>query len=748
MESLPRELEQLCRECGVLTAYEDVFKKTQHASVDSALAVLGALGVDVPTLDDVPNVLAAQALARLERGVEPVIVQWDGDPTEFEIVVPRRQARGEIRFTIHPEDGGDSIVRRIDLDRASGRAAGNEAFLLFRLQLPRLAWGYHSLLVEAAGKQFTSLIISAPLRAYTGNAAPGGDWGCFLPLYALQSQRNWGAGDFADLQNLVQWTSRLGGDIVGTLPLLAAYLDEPCEPSPYAPASRLAWNEFYTDVTQIPELSHCPRAAEHIQSSDFLAKVEGLRQTTHVQYRQIMALKRQVLEMLADDFFERRPTERYAAYEDFLRRHRHVEDYAAFRATQERRREPWHQWPDGLRDGQLSDDAFDHRSKQYHLYAQWIATSQLETLADAAGGGLYLDLPLGIRPDGYDVWRWRQAYALDVSVGSPPDAMWTKGQDWGFPPLHPRRIRDQGYQHVRDFLRHHLRLSRMLRIDHVMQLHRLYWIPQGLRANQGCYVTYNAEEYYAILNLESHRCEAALVGENLGTVPPAVDQAMERHNMQQMYVVQYEVAACADASGVDTEYAVANQQNGSPAPVSTPSQTGPASQNSFVLNEVTPGSLASLNTHDMPSYASWWRGLDISLRQQLDLIDENDAREARDCLQTIRAELTAWLRTEGWLAADESGDAEILAAILKYLAASDAGVVLVNLEDLWLETEPQNVPGTGPELPNWRRKAAVTLEEFSKRADVLAALQAVSRLRQQAAERQGESAHIETNRRT
>jgi 4-alpha-glucanotransferase len=508
--------------------------------------------------------------------------------------------------------------------------------------------------------------------------------------------------------------------------MLAGFLDEPCEPSPYAPASRLAWNEFYIDVTSIPGMSDCAAARELTSASAFRSAITELRNSDEVDYRRIMVLKRQVLEALADAFYQQQPPQLYGNYEHFLEQHPNVEGYAEFRAAHERFRAPWQRWPRGQRDGCLSDADYDQRDKRYHLYAQWIATSQLETLADTAGGGLYLDLPLGVRPDGYDVYRWREVYAGGASAGSPPDAMWTKGQDWCFPPLHPQKIREQGYRHLRDYLSHHLRLSRLLRIDHVMQLHRLYWIPHGMRVDQGAYVRYHAEEFHAVLNLESHRWQTMLIGENLGTVPPEVNRAMDCRGLSRMYVMQYEVASSGEQSGSSVDRDAEQSERVGESRVSAATEVARC-------NDIPAGSFASLNTHDMPTFAAWWRGTDIAFRRQIDLLSEEGAECERKNLRATKMKLMNWLRTEGRLDAREEDDLQVLSAMLEFLAASDAKALLVNLEDLWLETRPQNVPGTGPELPNWKRKAAMALEEFTKRADMLAVLRRVARVREQAA---------------
>ncbi|MCA9068542.1 MAG: 4-alpha-glucanotransferase [Planctomycetaceae bacterium] len=706
MATLPLELQQLADCFGVQTSYQDVHKRQQNVSPESILAVLTALGAEISSLDEAPRILKAELRRRMERGLEPVTVVWDQEATNCRLTLPKTQAKGALGCSIVLEDSSREIKQTFHVERLAQHPSDHTDFITFELPLPAgIEAGYHQLTVESNRQNYTSLLISSPRKAYGGDGKTAGEWGCFLPLYSLRSERNWGAGDFTDLQSLMNWVSSLGGSVVGTLPLLAAFLDEPFEPSPYAPASRLAWNEFYVDIERIPELQDFPKLLDSIQCEGFTSKSKLRRESKTVDYREIMVEKRKALEGLAVKFFREKPTARFTQFQKFLKSHPHLQDYAEFRATYEQQKSPWMEWSQTMQDGQLSTNDYDAQSKEYHLYAQWIATNQLEGLAEAAGGGLYLDLPLGVRHDGYDVWKWRDLYAANSSAGSPPDAMWTKGQDWGFPPLHPERIREQGYEHVRGYLRHHLRLARILRVDHVMQLHRLYWVPHGLPASQGAYVQYHPDEFYAILALESHRSRTMLVGENLGTVPAAVNQAMDRHNLQRMYVVQYEIASDDDNLAEDD------------------------TSESHSLRPVRPGSLASMNTHDMASFAAWWRGEDLVLRQELDLINAEEVETQRQELENLKKNLTAWLKSNQWLQDDNPDEQQILMAMLKFLATSPAGAVLVNLEDLWLETEPQNVPGTGAELPNWKRKAALSFEEFSQSPDVLKTFEVIAKWR-------------------
>jgi 4-alpha-glucanotransferase len=373
-------------------------------------------------------------------------------------------------------------------------------------------------------------------------------------------------------------------------------------------------------------------------------------------------------------------------------------DYARFRAAMEKQRAVWRAWPARLRDGDLREGDYAEEIKQYHLYAQWLARRQVEGLAAKArqrGTALYFDLPVGVHPDGYDVWRHRGIFTGGVSAGAPPDPVFTGGQDWGFPPLHPEKVRAQGYRYVREYLGHHLRYAGMLRLDHVMGLHRLYWVPRGLPPTEGVYVRYRPEELYSIMALESHRHRSVIVGEDLGIVPGYVRPAMARHGLHRLYILGYELADSA---------------------ARTPRQ-------------VPRRSVAALNTHDMHPFASFWDGADIRENRKLGLLTEGEASEEGRSREATKNALAAFLRSKGLLAKDGKGPFTALKACLAFLAGSAAHTVLVNIEDLWLETRPQNVPGTGDKFPSWRRKARYTLEEFIRRNDVRDILREIRKMR-------------------
>ncbi len=380
-------LHELAQLYGVYTSYYDVTGKLQEASAEALLPVLRQLGAATGKLADVPDALRQRQHALWQTRMQPVVVAWDGGSSSqanLELRLPAQFPAKTLRCSLRLESGEE---RRWDCDLESLPVTNegsieSSRYLARSLPLPSgLPWGYHRLVVEFGAENQECLILAAPVQGYrSAESTRGGLWGVFLPLYALHSERSWGAGDFSDLQTLTRWVTEQGGGMVATLPLLAAFLDEPFEPGPYSPASRLFWNEFYLDVNQIPELPRCPAAQRLLGSPDFQAEIQELRQKELVDYPRQMGLKRRVLEELARTFFAN-PGERGAGFEHFLREHPLAEDYASFRAVGEQRRAPWPAWPAPLRDGVIGPGDYDEAAKRYHLYVQWLADEQLQKLA-------------------------------------------------------------------------------------------------------------------------------------------------------------------------------------------------------------------------------------------------------------------------------------------------------------------------------------------------------------------------------
>jgi 4-alpha-glucanotransferase len=695
---LSRSLHQLARLYRVETAYYDIFGQVRRPPPEGLLHILKALGAPLDRLEDTPDALKARRQALWRRGLEPVVVAWEGRLPEIKLRLPSDHAEREVYYEIQLEDGGAVEGRMPSSPLRAAREVEGKPYVAARLQLRQsISPGYHRLQLKVGRKKFESLLIAAPARMY--GPPPGTEklWGVFVPLYGLHSKSSWGAGNFSDLEKLAQWVYGLGGHTVATLPLLPAFLDEPFDPSPYSPVSRLYWNEFYVDPTRVPEFPQCPGAVKLIDSTRFQEELSAARASNLVDYRRQMRMRREVIEELRGCLSEHSRAE----FLRFIESHAAVDDYARFRALTESRRQTWWSWPRAARDGKIQAGEYEEASRQYHLFAQWLADRQMRSLGEktrSGGGGLYLDFPLGVHPDGYDVWRHRAAFALESSGGAPPDTFFTKGQDWGFPPLHPEGLRATGYRYYIDALRHHLKHAAFLRIDHVMGLHRLFWVPRGLGPAEGTYVHCHPEELYAILSLESHRYRTRVIGENLGTVPPYVNTAMARHGVRGMYVGQFVVNPDPDRA----------------------------------LEDPSPDVVASLNTHDTPTFAAFWKGLDIDDRKELGLVDESQSRQQHEHRARLRHALSVYLKNRGFLARESEDPGAVLEAWLAHLAAGPAELVLVTLEDLFLEERPQNTPGTWRERPNWSRFTRYLFEEYCNDENVLYTFKNIASRRKEA----------------
>jgi 4-alpha-glucanotransferase len=688
MTVVPDALVRLAEAHGVQVSYRDVTDRTQRASTEALLAALTALGVQVSAPEQAPAHLDAQRKARWQRMLEPVVAAFGGDRVEVVVRLPVKHLDGAVRLELTHE-GGETHRWEERLDHAEEAAATDidgVAHTARRVLVRDVPHGYHRLTVDvAAGDRAETLLLVAPARAYD---PPGREreWGVFLPLYALRTGRDGGAGDLTDFTDLAAWAAGTGAQVVGTLPLLPVFLGgatgsdaaaEPFDPSPYNPVSRLLWNELVLDLGLAPEVEHCPQAREMLGSRALADELEALRGRRYVDWRAVAEAKGRVLRALAA-CFHARTDDRRSDLDRFLERRPVVDDYARFRGLVARHGVEWEGW--------ASAAEVDEETYRIHLYVQMLVDDQVRGVADdlrRAGQHPYLDLPIGTHPRGFDVHHFEHLFARAADTGAPPDTIFTGGQNWHFPPLLPEAVREDHYRYPIAVLRHHLALADDLRIDHVMGLHRLFWIPHGVDPADGVYVTYPADEWYAILLLESHRHRSRIIGENLGTVPPFVEDTLQERGIVRMYVVQYE----ADPR----EYEV--------------------------LEPVPSDTVASVNTHDMPPFHRWWTGRDAADGIDLGLADEDDAERARQERAVIRDHIVSLLASSGCLDEQEAEDdpRAVLAGLLRWLGESDAPLVLVNLEDLWLEDEPQNVPGTIEERPNWRRRAVRTLEEM--RAD-------------------------------
>lgn len=595
---------------------------------DDLAAVLSAL-LQRP-LDTSSDIAAAlRDLDSEAPAVEPVIVAWDG------AIPPLRLEHEPATATLVTENGAE-VQLLID-----GRA------LTSNRPLPL---GYHRL--HISGIPTPSLVISAPSAAHP---PPHRQLGVMAPVYSLRSHRaDTGIGNFGQLEQLAGFAQEVGASVIGTLPLVATFPDQP---SPYSPASRRAWNEILVDMAAAPGWEGpLPESADDPLWVDYDRTGAAIRNA------------------LADYAARSNEKPRLRAQIDaFADANPEIRAYAEFRAKCDHHGRNWRSWP--------TNELAPPERVTYHLTGQWLASLQLQRLGTnlrKRNQYLYLDLPIGCHPDGYDIWDQPGIYAA-ASVGAPPDSLFLGGQDWGLPAPIPHLSREDGHSAYIKAVRHQLSAAGLLRIDHVMGLHRTWWVPHGLTATQGAYVMQPTDEMFAIVCLESYRAGAAVVGENLGTVPPKVAEALATHDLLGMKVAQ----------------------DG--------------------LEEPTAHELIALSTHDTAPFAAWWKELDINDAQDLGVYADGRGEIARSHRIDTIAYLQDLLGTEGVAATRD--------AIMEWMARSQAAIAIVNMDDLWEEERRQNVPGTDSERPNWRARHKYAIESATENPVLRSTLERLHELR-------------------
>jgi 4-alpha-glucanotransferase len=629
------DLVRLAAAHGVAVSYLDQLRRPVNVSRDAVVGVLGALGVDATS---------AGAIGASLRESESV------SPTPPVVVL--RRSRGATVAV-----GGAALLR---LEDGTHRAVSQDGG---RVVVPAgLPLGWHRL--ETARGELP--VVVTPDRL---SAQPQRDWGWMVQLYALRSQGSWQVGDLADLESLVRWSGSRGGGLVLVNPLHAVAPGTPMQPSPYYPASRRWTNPVYLRVEQLDAY-----ATASAQTRD---KVDALRignEGDRIDRDIAWTAKLAALELLWAD---QQPE---VAVDDPA-----LTDFATWCALCEVHGNDWRQWPEDLRRpdspavARARADLLDR--VRFHAWLQLLCDDQLsrgQTAAREAGMsvGVVHDLAVGADPGGADAWALQDALALSARVGAPPDTFNQQGQDWGLPPWHPRRLADLGYAPLRDMVRSLVRHAGGVRIDHVLGMFRLWWIPEGQSARDGTYVRYDADALLGVIALEAERAGAVVVGEDLGTVPPEVRTALADRGVLGSSVLWFERDE-ADAG-------------------ETGELTPPANWREAAT--------ASVTTHDLPTALGWLRGEHVRVRAELGLLDDPEA-ELRSW-QAERAELLDYLVASGALDSVDAAEDELVRALHLLLAGTPSRYVLAAPGDAVGDVRQPNLPGTVDEYPNWRLPVA------------------------------------------
>lgn len=671
------DLIELAAAYGVSSRFTDWKGRDTTVSAESLRAVLAAMDVTADTPEDIAAALAARRLEPWRRMLPPCIVVTQRRSAEFPVHV---RAGAVVRVWAELETGATVDALQIDNwepDReVDGRLTGRATFTL-PADLPL---GYHTIRAESEATTASATLIVTP--DFLGFPAGLGDrrtWGLATQLYSVRSRGSWGVGDLADLTDLAVWSAaRHGAGYVLVNPMHAAEAGVPLEPSPYLPSSRRFFNPLYLRVERIPEYAELPPAElAHIR----LTHTELLDEvgTLDVIDRDRSWVAKECA--LRTVFAAGRTPGREIAFRAYCDAEGEgLTRFATWSALSLALGRDWRTWPEEYRDP-ASLEVATFRSENeaeidFHRWLQWCLDEQFR-LAQAAATeagmdiGIVHDLAVGVSPAGADAWSLGSAFAGRVNVGAPPDQFTQLGQDWGQPPLRPDRLVESAYLPLRTMLAGILRHAGGIRVDHIIGLFRLWWVPQGRPATEGAYVRYDHEATIGILALEASRAGALVVGEDLGTVEPWVRRYLAERGILGTSVLWFEQ---------DWEV-----PGGQPLP--------PEAWREYCL--------ASVTTHDLPPTLGYLAGDHVRLRHRLKLLTES----LEDELAHDRAERESWLATLrelGLLGEGEPGPDEVLLALHRYLVRTPSRMLNLALVDAVGDRRTQNQPGTVDEYPNWR----------------------------------------------
>lgn len=718
-------LVQVSKEAGIKECYIDNWGEEAHISSETLDFMLRELGYDTSTDE---SLLASHEKEQKGETLAPVVFAKQDQHVEVALNISASARASDFEWRLTTEEG-KSYSGYIQSDiLQDDRETGGPLVFSIGQSLP---FGYHQLEVYRKRRKspYTATVIVAPSACYKqGPLAQGKKfWGPSIQLYTLKTEHNWGMGDFGDLKHLVVEMAQLGADFVGLNPIHALFPANPEGASPYSPSSRSWLNIFYIDVSSIPEFALSSEAQQQVGSVEFQAQLNEARQTHWVNYTKVAALKMQILPLLYQEFKKRHLNVSTSRAQEFLtfvdKGGESLLAQATFDALQMALYQKgenawgWQVFPEQYR--QFQNPAVQQYIQEHaddvnlYLYLQWIADSQIEEVQQLALErgmtiGLYRDLAVGVAESGSEVWGDQGNLMLNLSIGAPPDNLGPLGQNWGLPPINPQVMRHRAYASFIALLRANMKHCGSLRIDHVLGLLRLWWVPRGASAKEGAYMMYPVHELLSILALESHRHQCSVIGEDLGTVPDEMAQLLSDYGVHSYKVFFFETA----------------EDGGYVSPAHYVSQ-----------------SMSALCTHDMPTLRGFWHCNDLKMGSELGLYPDKEQLQ-RLFDQRLRAKQNilnsvAW---HGYLPEGVGKDASLVPmdshlseGLHLHLAAGASALMSVQLEDFLEMENPVNIPGTVDEYPNWRRKLSQTLEDIFSREDIKRLTYHITQVRQKSA---------------
>jgi 4-alpha-glucanotransferase len=675
-------LVELARRFGIATDYEDWTGRRVEVPESTVVAVLTAFGVAARSEPERIAALKAHDRAYWSRLLPPTILGRAGAETPFWVHVTHGHPA---EVSLELEDGTvragvrqiDNFTPPFDLD---GRWIGEASFVL----PDDLPLGYHRVHLRSGEEEAsTALIVTPGWLGLPERLGARRVWGFATQLYSVRSRQSWGVGDLTDLTDLAVWSASVhGADYVLVNPLHAAAPTTPMEPSPYLPTSRRFVNPLYLRVEAIPEFAYLRKRGRVWRLGDDVRQHANAADA--IDRDTAWGAKRTALQLVYE---VPRSAGRELAYAAFCAREGSaLDDFATWCALAEQYGDDWHQWPESLQhpgaEGVAEFVAAHPDAVDFHRWLQWqldeqLAAAQSQAVRAGMSLGVVHDLAVGVHPNGADSWALQDVLALGVTAGAPPDEFNQLGQDWSQPPWRPDRLEEQEYQPLRALIRSVLRHAGGVRIDHIIGLFRLWWIPCGAAPTQGTYVRYDHEAMIGIVALEAHRAAALVVGEDLGTVEPWVRDYLRARGVLGTSILWFELDRDGDGGLA-----------GKPLPAER--------WREYCLSSVT--------THDLPPTAGYLACEHVRLRDSLGLLTRPVDKELA-AAQSERAAWVAELRRVGLLskgADPEKNPEQIVLALHRYLGRTPSRLLGASLTDAVGDRRTQNQPGTTDEYPNWR----------------------------------------------
>ncbi|MFW8589991.1 4-alpha-glucanotransferase [Glaciecola sp. 2405UD65-10] len=719
----------LIEQKGIGSNFVDAWGKPTDIKISNQLKILRSMGYEVDNIEQLESHLEDEIVSYWLTPLAPVVVNRVNESLHIQFRVTIDAAAKSHTLKIKLESGEVSQFKFVPVDYPllQSQQINDIEFHEYAIDVPAIeTLGYHELQILVNRKIIARTpLIAAPQACYIPNNIQQGQkmWGLSVQLYCVKSSRNWGIGDFSDLNYLVSQAAKLGADFIGLNPIHALYPANPSACSPYGPSSRLWLNYLYIDVESVPG-ANTDTFTQWMKQSSVQQKLVSLRDTEYVDYEGVADVKLAALQIAFDEFTRINNTGPVKdEFDAFVKAGgKSLQTLACFEALQMHLKEqnkPHWGWPVFPEDMQNADDkAVTKFAKKYKdkvaffLFLQWQSLVQFEQAGQIAINagmniGLYRDLAVGVSEGGAEIWGNKDLYCADISVGAPPDILGPLGQKWGLPPMNPSQLTAQQYQPIIELFSSNMHASGALRIDHVMALLRLWWVHQDDDATDGVYVNYPVDELLAILALESVRHKSLVIGEDLGTVPDSIREKLQQNGMYSYRVFFFEQA----------------KDGGFFSPSHYPEQ-----------------SMATLTTHDMPTLIGFWHCDDLALGKELGLYPDDDVlANLYDTRHENKQHILDTLHGHHSISDAISKDVhyvgmtkELNFGMQTHMAGGSSALLSLQLED-WLEMDkPVNIPGTFNEYPNWKRKLSLTLEEIFAKEEVHTLTAQLNQKRQQA----------------